>query len=140
MNSQNYGENLFQLYENPLNWGLLEEADLAHEADNVLCGDFIHIGLQLDGNRRINDVKWSGYGCAVCCAAASRLTESIKGMSLKEAAAFPPEVLLTSLGIPFNRARQQCALLPLEVLKKGIRQYTYRLARREAAQPLTPFA
>jgi nitrogen fixation NifU-like protein len=140
MNSQNYGENLFQLYENPLNWGLLEEADLAHEADNVLCGDFIHIGLQLDGNRRISDVKWSGYGCAVCCAAASRLTESIKGMPLKEAAAFPPEVLLTSLGIPFNRARQQCALLPLEVLKKGIRQYTYRLAKREAAQPLTPFA
>jgi nitrogen fixation protein NifU and related proteins len=140
MNNQKYGENLFQLYENPLNWGLLDKADLSHEDDNVLCGDFIHIGLQLGEDRRISDVKWSGYGCAICCAAASRLTESIKGMSLKEAAAFPSEVLLTSLDISFNRARRQCALLPLEVLKKGIRQYTYRLAKRQVSQPLTPFA
>jgi nitrogen fixation NifU-like protein len=137
---QEYDQKIFQLYENPLNWGLLEEADLSYEDDNVACGDFIHIGLQLDGERRISDVRWSGYGCAICSAAASRLTESIKGMTLKEAAAFPPEVLLMSLGITFNRTRQQCALLPLDILKTGIRHYIYRLTKSQAQQRLTPFA
>lgn len=139
MSHERNKEKLFQLYENPLNWGLLDKADLAHEDDNVLCGDFIHIGLQLDDDHRISDVKWSGYGCAICCAAASRLTESIKGMSLKKAAAFPSEVLLTSLGISFNRARRQCALLPLKVLKSGIRRYTFSFAFNQANQPLVAF-
>jgi nitrogen fixation protein NifU and related proteins len=140
MDSRSYSQNIFPLYENPLNWGLLEEADLAHEESNVVCGDFIHIGLQLDRERRITDVKWSGYGCPICCAAASRLTESIKGMELKEAAAFPQEVLLSILGLPMNRARLQCALLPLEVLKSGIRRYSFRLAKAPAGERLPAFA
>jgi nitrogen fixation protein NifU and related proteins len=140
MDSQEYSRSIFPLYENPLNWGLLEGADIAHEENNVVCGDFIHIGLQLDQDRRISDVKWSGYGCAICCAAASRLTESIKGMELKEAAAFPPEVLLSILGLPMNRARLQCALLPLEVLKTGIRRYSFRLAKVPAGQRVAAFA
>lgn len=139
MDNQDYRQQLFHLYENPLNWGLLEQADLAYEEINLVCGDFIHISLRLDEQQHITDAKWSGNGCAICSAAASRLTESIKGMTLKEAAAFPPEVLLASLSISFNRTRRQCALLPLEVLKTGIRRYTFH-RKSPSSQRLTAFA
>jgi nitrogen fixation NifU-like protein len=54
-----------------------------HEEGNPSCGDQIRIELKIENNR-ITDVRFSGKGCAISQAAASILTEEIKGKTLDE--------------------------------------------------------
>jgi nitrogen fixation NifU-like protein len=119
MDDQMYREQIIDLYENPLNYGTLEEADFDYEEDNPLCGDVIRIFLQLDDDKQIEDVKWSGQGCAISLASASLLTEEIKGKTLDEVKEFSKDELLELLGIQLSMTRVKCALLSLKVLKAG---------------------
>lgn len=119
MDESYYREQIIDLYEHPLNHGMLAEADFSYEEDNPLCGDLIRIDVRLDANNRVADVAWSGEGCAISQAAASLLTEEIKGKTLAEVRNFPKETLLELVGIPLSMARVKCALLSLKVLKAG---------------------
>lgn len=114
-----YREQIIDLYENPLNYGTLDEPDFVYEEDNPLCGDVIQIAVQLDEERRVADVKWEGQGCAISQASASLLTEEIKGMTLDQVKAFSKDELLDLLGIQLSMTRVKCALLSLKVLKAG---------------------
>jgi nitrogen fixation NifU-like protein len=68
----------------PRNFRVIEPCD--HEADgfNPLCGDKVHIYVDLDGDR-IADVSFQGEGCAISTAAASMMTQAIKGKTIEEA-------------------------------------------------------
>ena len=119
MDDNMYREQIIDLYENPLNYGVLESPDFSYEEDNPLCGDVIRISVELDNKDRIVDVKWEGEGCAISLASASLLTEEIKGRSLDEIKEFSKEQLLDLLGIQLSMTRVKCALLSLKVLKAG---------------------
>ena len=114
-----YREQIIDLYENPLNHGHIESPDFTYEEDNPLCGDVVRIDVKLDENRRVADVKWSGDGCAISQAAASLLTDEIRGKSLEEVQAYSKDDLLELLGIQLSMTRVKCALLSLKVLKAG---------------------
>ncbi len=114
-----YREQIIDLYEHPLNYGEVEDADFSYEEDNPLCGDVIRIEVKLDENGRVGEVSWSGDGCAISQASASLLTEEIKGMTLAEVKAFDKDTLLELIGVPLSMARVKCALLSLKVLKAG---------------------
>lgn len=114
-----YREQIIDLYENPLNYGSLDQADFVYEEDNPLCGDVIQISVKLDADQRVVDVKWEGQGCAISQASASLLTEEIKGLTLDEVKAFSKDDLLDLLGIQLSMTRVKCALLSLKVLKAG---------------------
>ena len=62
---------------------------------------------------------FTGDGCAISQAAASLLTEEVKGLTLAEVKEFPKERLLELVGVPLSMARVKCALLSLKVLKAG---------------------
>jgi len=119
MENSIYREQIIDLYENPLNYGVVEPADFVYEEDNPLCGDVIQISVKLDEDQRIVDVGWEGHGCAISQASASLLTEEIKGLTLEEVKAFSKEQLLDLLGIQLSMTRIKCALLSLKVLKAG---------------------
>jgi len=114
-----YREQIIDLYEHPLNYGEIEDADFSYEEDNPLCGDVIRIEVKLDENGRVADVSWSGDGCAISQASASLLTEEIKGMTMDEVKTFDKDSLLELIGVPLSMARMKCALLSLKVLKAG---------------------
>ena len=114
-----YREQIIDLYENPLNYGELDPADFSYEEDNPLCGDVIRIDVRLDEKNRVAEIVWSGDGCAISQAAASLLTDEVKGMTLNEVKAFSKEQLLEMIGVPLSMARVKCALLSLKVLKAG---------------------
>jgi nitrogen fixation NifU-like protein len=120
MDERMYREQIIDLYENPLNWGSLEPADISYEEDNPLCGDVIQIDVRLDDENRIADVKWHGQGCAISQASASLLTEEIKGKTVDEVKAYTKDELLELLGIQLSMTRVKCALLSLKVLKAGV--------------------
>jgi nitrogen fixation NifU-like protein len=115
-----YREQIIDLYERPLNYGELDEADFSYEEDNPLCGDVIRIDVRLDENDHVADIAWSGSGCAISQASASLLTDEIKGMTLDEIKAFPKERLLDLIGVQLSMMRVKCALLSLKVLKAGV--------------------
>lgn len=119
MDESIYREQIIDLYENPLNYGELDACDFSYEEDNPLCGDVVRIEVKLDDQNKVAEVAWSGEGCAISQAAASLLTEEIKGMSLDEVKAFSKEQLLELVGVSLSMMRIKCALLSLKVLKAG---------------------
>jgi nitrogen fixation NifU-like protein len=110
---------IIEHYKNPQNFGHLENPDIVHEEGNPSCGDQIRIELKIDDNT-ITDVRFSGKGCAISQAAASILTEEIKGKTLDEVKQFDKQKMLDLLGIEVSAMRLKCALLALKVVKAGI--------------------
>jgi len=64
----------------PRNFGRLEDGAGVLHADghNPLCGDRLTVYVRLDGDR-VEDVRFEGSGCAISTAAASLMTEAVKG-------------------------------------------------------------
>jgi nitrogen fixation NifU-like protein len=118
---QMYKEVILDHYKNPRGHGLLEEPDAHAEGQNPLCGDevSIYVAFGEDGDT-IDDVKFSGRGCAISQAATSMLMEMVKGRRATEVAALPRDELLDEIGIPLTPVRLKCALLGLSTLKLAL--------------------
>lgn len=115
-----YREYILDHYRNPRNRGVIESPDITYEDSNPLCGDELRIDLLVDDGGNVEDVKFSGRGCAISQASASMLTELVEGKSLDEVKQIDKEELLETLGIPLSPVRVKCALLSLKVLKGGV--------------------
>jgi len=79
-----YSEVIMEHYKHPRNRGVVENATHENRCDNPLCGDKIHLTLWVE-DRRIEDAKFSGDGCAISQASASIMTEMVSGMSITDA-------------------------------------------------------
>jgi nitrogen fixation NifU-like protein len=70
-------------YKRPRNRGRPEAADRSAVGDNPLCGDKVAVFARVkDGV--VADVGFEGSGCAISTAAASLMTESVKGRRVEE--------------------------------------------------------
>jgi nitrogen fixation protein NifU and related proteins len=116
-----YREVILDHYKNPRGHGVIEDADAQAEGLNPLCGDEVTIYVQFEEDgETIDDVKFSGRGCAISQASTSMLMEMVKGRKADEIAALPKEELLEEIGIPLTPIRLKCALLGLGVLKVAL--------------------
>jgi nitrogen fixation NifU-like protein len=116
-----YREVILDHYKNPRGHGVIEDADAHAEGLNPLCGDEVTIYVQFDEDgETIDEVKFSGRGCAISQASTSMLMEMVKGRKADEIAALPKEELLEEIGIPLTPIRLKCALLGLGVLKVAL--------------------
>ena len=118
---QMYREVILDHYKNPRGHGEIEDADAQAEGQNPLCGDEVSIFVAFgeDGDT-IDEVKFSGRGCAISQAATSMLTEMVKGRGAAEVATLPRDELLEEIGIPLTPVRLKCALLGLTTLKVAL--------------------
>jgi nitrogen fixation protein NifU and related proteins len=118
---QMYREVILDHYRNPRGHGAMDDPDAEAEGMNPLCGDEVTIFVSLaEDGETIDDVKFSGRGCAISQAATSMLTEMVKGRSAADVATLPKEELLEEIGIPLTPIRLKCALLGLGVLKVAL--------------------
>ena len=118
---QLYREVILDHYKNPRGHGLIEHPDAEAEGQNPLCGDEVSIYVAFgDDGDTIDDVKFSGRGCAISQAATSMLTEMVKGRSAAEVATLPRDELLEEIGIPLTPVRLKCAMLGLTTLKVAL--------------------
>jgi nitrogen fixation protein NifU and related proteins len=116
-----YREMILDHYKNPRGHGVIEGADAEAEGMNPLCGDEVSIYVQFaEDGETIDEVKFSGRGCAISQASTSMLMEMVKGRRAREIAELPKEELLEEVGIPLNPIRLKCALLGLGVLKVAL--------------------
>ena len=68
----------------PRNFRKIDQPTHFAHGYNPLCGDRVTVYLSLDGNR-IADAAFQGRGCAISTAAASLMTEVLKGKTVEEA-------------------------------------------------------
>jgi len=124
----------------PKNYGALEGANHRAEGRNPECGDEVKVELVVTDDR-IEDVRFTSAGCAVSRAAASIMTQNVKGKSRAEVAELfakfhdlvtgklrPTEQEARSLGelaafsgVARFPIRVKCASMPWHTLQAALR-------------------
>jgi nitrogen fixation protein NifU and related proteins len=118
---QLYREVILDHYKNPRGHGVIAEADAEAEGQNPLCGDEVSIYVRFGEDQdTIDEVKFSGRGCAISQAATSMLIEMVQGKKASEVAGLDKDELLDEIGIPLTPIRLKCAMLGLTTLKVAL--------------------
>ena len=77
-----YQEIILDHGKNPRNKGKCDQFNSEAKGHNPLCGDKVHIFLNLDQDKNIKELSFEGEGCAISLASASILTDTLKGKDL----------------------------------------------------------
>ncbi len=118
-----YRENILDHYKNPRNHGHIDHPSAVAEGVNPLCGDELAIELKVEDGI-VTDVRYNGRGCAISQAAASMLSDAVKGRAVSELSQIGKDDVLDELGIPLTPIRLKCAMLSVGVLKVALNQLT----------------
>ena len=84
--SELYQQVILDHNKKPRNFRKLEQANHSAEGYNPLCGDHLTIYVDLEDNS-VKEIAFEGSGCAISKAAASMMTQAVKGKSKEEARA-----------------------------------------------------
>ncbi|HEY9054214.1 MAG TPA: iron-sulfur cluster assembly scaffold protein [Rectinemataceae bacterium] len=102
-------------------------ADAEGVVGNIKCGDQMMFLLKITDDV-IVDVRWKTYGCASAIASTSMLSESVKGMGLRQAYTIRPSDIAAKLGgLPDNKIH--CSVLGDKALRAAIDQYLEKHGR-----------
>ena len=134
-----YAEIVMDHNRRPRNFKKIEEADRKAEGFNPLCGDQISLFVELGEGESIEDIGYTAMGCAISKAAASMMSEAVKGRSLHDARRVVSEfrrLLTKDVGDDFDYdllgdleilegvsnypTRIKCATLPLHTLASAL--------------------
>ncbi|HEX7830372.1 MAG TPA: SUF system NifU family Fe-S cluster assembly protein [Thermoanaerobaculia bacterium] len=123
--------------KNPRNFHEMADATSTVDGYNPLCGDHYKVFVKIDGNT-IQDVSFTGNGCAISKASASVMSSTVKGKSREEAtllfdtfhklvtgdtsglSAADLGRLAAFSGVSEFPARVKCATLAWHTLKSGL--------------------
>jgi nitrogen fixation NifU-like protein len=129
-----YRDHVLEHGRHPRHAGELAGATHAANAHNTLCGDRIALGLRLDGEGRIAELRHRSEGCLLCLASASLMACDVSGRdaagvaarfsALRESFRLGDGEGLGELGalagVGAHPARQRCVLLPWEALTEAL--------------------
>lgn len=120
-----YREVILDHNRSPRNFGELEDADRVVEGVNPLCGDKMTLYLKLNGDT-VEDIRFTGTGCAISVASSSLMTERVKGASTTESMKLFERIhdMLTAPEFDAKAANED--LEKLAVLS-GVREYPTRV-------------
>ena len=117
-----YKEVILDHYRAPRNKGRLDPHDVVLERNNPLCGDEIELFLKFDGDE-VEGIAFEGKGCSISQASTSMMTEKIKGLSQKEAAALAESIKAMMAGEAEGDEKELGDLVSL----KGVVKYPVRI-------------
>ena len=135
--SELYQEVILDHSRRPRNFGELPNASVLVHGDNPSCGDEIHLSVRFADDGGLEEIKFSGHGCAISQASASMMTLKLKGKSRDEA-----EQLVRGFEqLIVDGAEPQSVKLGDARLLEGVRKFPQRvkcamLAWRAAEQAL----
>jgi nitrogen fixation protein NifU and related proteins len=82
--SELYQQVILDHNKKPRNFHKLDGANRTAEGYNPLCGDQLSVYLLLE-DEVVKDISFEGQGCAISKAAASMMTQSVKGKTKRDA-------------------------------------------------------
>jgi nitrogen fixation protein NifU and related proteins len=118
-----YQEVILDHSRRPRNFGELPDAAVRVHGDNPACGDEIHLAVKFDGGGGLEDIKFTGRGCAISQASASLMTMKLKGKSRKEAV----EMIHVFHDLVTNGADEAPKTLGDLRVMKGVRNFPQRV-------------
>ncbi len=129
---------------NPRNFGKLERANRTAEGNNPLCGDRLHVFVEVEGDV-VRDIRFECKGCAISTASASLMSEAVKGKRLDEIRHLFEEVhdMLTRHDAPVPADLGKLAALsgvrefPARVKCASLAWHTLNAALAKESQPVT---
>lgn len=84
-----------------------------------MCGDRVRVELEVRDDS-VMDAAFAASACAIATAAASLLTERVRGGSVSDAMRMDEETMIAALGAGVPAARHGCATLALRVLRRAL--------------------
>ncbi|MCX7026241.1 MAG: iron-sulfur cluster assembly scaffold protein [Spirochaetes bacterium] len=125
-----YSDTVKDHFTNPRNvWNPDEvfEADAEGVVGNIKCGDQMMFMLKIKDDI-ITDLRWKTYGCASAIASTSMLSETVKGMTIRQAYGIKPTDIAAKLGgLPGNKIH--CSVLGDKAMRAAIDQYLKKQGR-----------
>ena len=118
-----YQEVILDHSRRPRNFGVLEKPDVLVHGDNPSCGDEIHLGVQFGADGNLQEIKFSGQGCAISQASASMMTMKLKGKSRAEAG----EMARTFKNLVTGEVTEPAKKLGDLQLLQGVRKFPQRV-------------
>jgi nitrogen fixation NifU-like protein len=118
-----YQEVILDHSRRPRNFGELPDAAVRVHGDNPACGDEIHLALKFDGGGGLQDIKFTGRGCAISQASASLMTMKLKGKSRAEVM----EMLRAFHDLVTNEANEAPKKLGDLRVMSGVRRFPLRV-------------
>jgi nitrogen fixation protein NifU and related proteins len=122
--SELYQQVILDHNKKPRNFRKLENANHSAEGYNPLCGDQLTIYLDLEDDL-VKEVGFEGSGCAISKAAASMMTQAIKGKSRAQAENLFNEFHLMVTG-ELNEETDANSLGNLKIFA-GVREFPVRV-------------
>jgi nitrogen fixation NifU-like protein len=116
-----YKEDLMDHYQNPKNFGALQGPCLVSERLNPSCGDTVLFAVRVDQGV-IQDVRFTGNGCVLSIAAASKLSEFVKGQPAQHIAQLDQHFMQELVGMQVGFSRMQCITLSLQALVSALKK------------------
>ena len=131
-----YQEIILDHYKNPLNKGLVAQADRQVHHVNPTCGDEITLQVKIVDHTLVG-VHWDGQGCSISQASASVMSDLVQKLEVSAALALGDTFLAMMQGLGANEelgdgiafegvakypARVKCALLGWMALKDAVLQ------------------
>ena len=113
-----YSEKVKKYFENPINMGIIEDADSIGIIENEICSDIIKIYLKMKDDIII-DAKFEAKGCPPVIASCCVVTEMIKNINIEKAKEITADEVIGNLdGLPIEK--RHCAELVIKTLRKAI--------------------
>ena len=106
----------------PRNFGTLAAPTHQARGHNPQCGDNLKVELQL-GDGKIDDIRFTGNGCAICIASASMMTEAVRGAEVAAAQDMQQRFRAVLTG----QLEPEAAHLGKLVSLAGVRRYPSRI-------------
>jgi nitrogen fixation NifU-like protein len=124
MGSDMYRQQILDHYKNPRNYGELEDPTFSHVGENPMCGDEIRVDVDLDDAGRIEQIAFTGDGCAISQAAASMFSQHLQGESIDDVLEMDRDDVIDLLGVDISPMRVKCAVLAEKVTQDGYEIHT----------------
>ena len=109
-------------YQEPRNFGKIENPDEEIVETNPTCGDTVAMYVKF-GDGKVKDIKYVARGCLISVASASILSEEVMGKNMDDVLKMTKKEVLEKLGLTLGPAREKCALISFDALIKMIKDY-----------------